>query len=240
MAEEIASQLERDVAYITLPGSGIANSDLDALADALDGVGELGCAAVVLRGEGDDFCRGRSLRPGAERPGPDGPWGIENRNAGPVLRMFAALGGVPVPVVAVVKGKAWGLGCALAAACDITVATAGATFCLPEMRRSIPPTLALSVLRSVVSYKALIHLVLTSSILSAEEARALGLVTTVAGKEGLDDALGRVLGHLRSSHRISVMAVKRYLRSAARMEAAAAGDFASAVLAGALASGSLQ
>jgi enoyl-CoA hydratase/carnithine racemase len=150
--------------------------------------------------------------------------------------MFAALGRVPVPVVAVVAGRAWGVGCALAAACDVTIATVGATFCLPEMKRSIPPTLALSALRDLVPYKRLMHFVLTSTVVTANDAVGLGVVSTVVTEESLDETVNEFLKHLRSTERLSLLTVKRYLRSTVRMEGMAAAELASALLAGALAS----
>lgn len=238
MAQAPVARLERDVLHITLPTSQgtLANDELDTLADALNGVKQTPCSAVVLRSEGADFCRGRSLMPSAERPTSDGPRGIEQRNADPVLRMFASLAGVQVPVVAAVAGKAWGLGCALAAACDITIAATGSTFCLPEMRHGIPPTLAMSVLRDVVPYKALINMVLTGRLISAEEALTLGLVTSVVAENQMRDALAELAGHLDAARKISLVTVKRYLRSATRMDPVAAADYASVMLACALAS----
>ncbi len=238
MAQAAVCRLEREVLYINLPTAAgtLANDDLDTLADALNGVKQTSCFAVVLRSDGEDFCRGRSLDPSAERPARDGPWGIEQRNADPVLRMFASLAGVQVPVIAAVTGKAWGIGCALAAACDMAIAAIGSTFCLPEMRRGIPPTLAMSVLRDVVPPKALVNMVLTARLMSAEDALALGLVTSVVAEDQMDDALAELTSHLRSAGKVSLVTVKRYLRSGARMDGAAAADYASAMLACALAS----
>jgi enoyl-CoA hydratase len=240
MAQAAVSRLEQEILSITLPTSEgtLTNSGLDALTDALNGVKQISCSAVVVRNDGEDFCRGRSLEPAAERPARDGPWGIEQRNADPVLRMFASLASVQVPVIAVVAGKAWGIGCALAAACDMAIAAVGSTFCLPEMRRGIPPTLAMSVLRDVVPPKTLINMVLTARLMNAQDALAAGLVTSVAAEGMLDDALAELAGTMRSASKVSLVTVKRYLRSTARMDAAAAADYASAMLACALASGS--
>jgi enoyl-CoA hydratase/carnithine racemase len=104
------------------------------------------------------------------------------------------------------------------------------------MKRSIPPTLALSALRDLVPYKRLMHFVLTSTVVTANDAVGLGVVSTVVTEESLDETVNEFLKHLRSTERLSLLTVKRYLRSTVRMEGMAAAELASALLAGALAS----
>ncbi len=53
----------------------------------------------------------------------------------PVLSLFTAVREAPVPVIAVVHGLANGLGCALAAVCDVTIAADDALFGIPAAAR---------------------------------------------------------------------------------------------------------
>ncbi len=240
MASELALpagplELPEGVAAVRLPAAGrVSNDDLARLAGELSAADVAGRAAIVVAGEGADFCAGRALPPEAEHAGPDGPGGLEQRNAAPVLHLLAALDAVRAPVIAVVAGRAFGLGCALAAACDLTLASDQARFCLPELRHGIPPTLALSVLRRVVAPKALVDLVLSSAEIGAERAAALGIVTAVAPPEGLAAALEELLAPLRAAP-LASRAVKRYLRAARTLDDRAAAELASSLLAGVLA-----
>ena len=100
---------------------------------------------VVLRGAGKDFCVGRHGMGG--RPAVE-PTAYERRNFSDVVfDCYGALRNSPVPVIGVVQGGAHGFGCAVAAACDITIASDAATFSVPEMLHNIMPTMVMSSLR---------------------------------------------------------------------------------------------
>ena len=76
---------------------------------------------VVLRGTGKDFCVGRAgmgARPAVE------PTAYARRNFSDVVfDAYGAMRNCPIPIIAVVHGGAHGFGCAIAAACDITIAS---------------------------------------------------------------------------------------------------------------------
>src|SRR5205814_1350023 len=58
-----------------------------------------------------------------------------------VFDAYGAMRNCPVPIIAVVHGGAHGFGCAIAAACDITIASDKAVFSVPEMAHQIMPTM---------------------------------------------------------------------------------------------------
>lgn len=238
MPTAISTQRRDAVLSIRLDGTdgnALDNDALAALAGALAEAATADCAVVTLEGAGPDFCRGRAEPPRDDAGGPPTPRELERLITRPILGVFGALERVPVPVVAAVRGRAWGLGCALAGACDITLAAADASFCLPEMRRNLPPTLAISALHRVVAPKALAELVYRSEEIDGAVAQRLGIVTRVLDSAALDEALSETVQQLSGRDRYALVAVKSSLRSLRALDAGSAADVASATLAGVLA-----
>ncbi len=112
---------------------------------------------VVLRGAGKDFCVGRAgmgARPAVE------PTAYTRRNFSDVVfDAYGAMRNCPIPIIAVVQGGAHGFGCAIAAACDITIASDKAKFSVPEMAHQIMPTMVMSSFVDRVPRKAMAYLV---------------------------------------------------------------------------------
>ncbi|HZT51029.1 MAG TPA: enoyl-CoA hydratase/isomerase family protein, partial [Stellaceae bacterium] len=97
---------------------------------------------ILLRGAGADFCIGRATM-GQQ---PAGPVEAQSRKRAfdVVFNCYGAIRNAPVPVVAVVQGRALGFGCAIAAVADITLASDKAQFQVPEMAHNILPTMVMS------------------------------------------------------------------------------------------------
>ena len=92
------------------------------------------------------------------------------------------------PTIAAVNGLALGGGCELAMACDVRVASRNARFGLPEVTLAIIPGAGgTQRLSRLVGKGRAIEMILTGQIIDAEEAHRIGLVTQVAGDEGLMD-----------------------------------------------------
>lgn len=95
-----------------------------------------------------------------------------------------------IPVIAAVNGIAAGAGCELALASHIRVASANASFSLPETKLGIVPgyggTQRLA--REIGSGRAL-EIILTARTVRAEEALEIGLVSRVTDGDALDEAI---------------------------------------------------
>lgn len=147
-----------------------------------------GPAAVVLTGRGSIFSAGVDLF----RIVGDRGDGYTRSFLGALDRALAALLELPVPLVAAVNGHAIAGGCILTCVADRRLMALGpGRIGVPELRVGVPfPTLPLEILRGSLPPAVVRDLVLTGRTMSADDARALGLVDEVtAADELLDRAL---------------------------------------------------
>jgi enoyl-CoA hydratase/carnithine racemase len=176
---------------------------------------------VFLKANGPDFCRGREAgimpAPGKAVPSIE----LRRNLATPVLEFYAAFRKCAAPIVGIVQGRAAGVGCALAALCDITIAADDAIFQVPEMERDLPPSLVMTALTRRATPKTIARLVLTCDPISATEASARGIVDIVVPKAKLDDEARRVLGKFDKYSVASARTVKEFLRLSLEMSASA-------------------
>lgn len=142
----------------------VTPGDLHALAA---GIRDPGGPVAVLTGTGPDFCVGRA--PGADR--------AETVHA--LRDYYAAVAGSPVPVLTAVRGTVRGIGWALAAASDLTLAGPGARFSLPEVADGYPPLIALSAVLARGLRQPLLHAAVTGTVLDAAAALRIGAVAAV-------------------------------------------------------------
>lgn len=180
---------------------------------------------AVLRGQGDDFCAGR-----ASPMPPAGtvmtPGQLRARIADPVLEFYATVRNVTVPVIAVVKGRAHGVGCALAGLADVTIADDTAAFMIPEMDRDIPPLLVMTALSERLSRAALARMVLSRLPVDADEAVAIGLAAQACAPDAIESVVAQYRQRLSTNSRTSLMAVKHFLNVAPEMSFAALKEYA--------------
>ncbi len=179
---------------------------------------------VVLRGAGKDFCVGRAGMGG--RP-PVEPTAYERRNFSDVVfDAYGVMRQCPIPIVCVVQGGAHGFGCAIAAACDITIASDQAKFSVPEMAHQIMPTMVMSSFVDRVPRKAMAYLVYSMFEVSPERALSYGIVSDVVPAAQLDAHVEKLLGAMLKAPRIALTAAKEYVRSAPDMPVAGAIEYA--------------
>jgi enoyl-CoA hydratase/carnithine racemase len=115
------------------PGGNRINFDMRIeLWDAVRRVEDSPSRALLIRGEGADFCLGGDVR--------DWP-GIPTDALRPKIEVFAealdSLGRLTIPTIASVQGGCMGGGFELALSCDLIVAAKSARFAFPEARLGI-------------------------------------------------------------------------------------------------------
>lgn len=207
-------------------GNALTADMTTALASALAALPDT-VKFVVLRGQGADFCAGR-----ASPMPPAGtvltPAQLRARVADPVLGFYSRVRDVSVPMIAVVKGRAHGVGCALAGLADVTVADSTADFRIPEMDRDIPPLLVMTALSVRLSRASLARMVLSREPLNAGEAQAIGLVAQACAPDDIETVVAQYRQRLSTNSRTSLMAVKQFLNVAPEMSFAALKEYAAA------------
>ncbi len=120
----------------------------------------------------------------------------------------------PIPVVAVLEGTAAGFGFDLALACDIRLASTGATLTSAFARMGLVPDGGSTfTLTRLTSLGQALRLLLAGDTVDAERARSIGVVDEVAPPAVLEERLGALLGGLTAAAPESVRAIKRLVRA---------------------------
>ena len=226
MADPILKQKDGDVTTITLNRPEDGNKQTDdtwAQCTAMFGEAAKDSRAIVFRGAGNDFCLGRAAM------GQAGPvleaYQVRER-ADIIFNLYGAFRSAKVPIIGVVQGRAAGLGCALAALCDITLASDQARFSFPEMAHKIMPTIAFSALVDRMPRKAATFMIYSTQEIDALKALMFGLVSNVVPANELDGAVNTLVEHFKKVPMAAVLAAKEFARHAFDMGAQGATDFA--------------
>lgn len=130
------------------------------------------CSVAVVTGAPPAFCSGMDYT----------QFGGDEQNKRALVdsteRFFRAASRFPLPLIAAVNGPAIGGGCALAAACDLRIASPTATFGHPEVDRGVPAPVG--ALLAMMPDQAAREMAYTGRIVAAEEALELGIVRALA------------------------------------------------------------
>ena len=169
----------------------------DELGQALFAMSEAPVNAVAIEGEGPDFCAGADLTALEEML--DAPRQEHIEDAKALGHVFHTIRRMDKPVVALVRGRAYGGGAGLASACDIVLAHEEARFSYPEVTIGFVPAMVMTMLRRSVGEKHAFDLVSSGRVLSAEEARAIGLVSRVFAAREFDQLSQAALDKLAAA-----------------------------------------
>ena len=208
-----ASDVAEFVLNAPAAGNRLTTGMMTHLADALEARGSSeDCRLIVVSAEGDDFCLGRQAAGANLGFTPTTARELTDQINGSLIKLFNAIRTAPVPVISIVRGRAVGFGCALAAACDLTLAGPTCSFELDEMGHGKPPLMALSVLSRYVPPKSLATMVYTTDPVPGADAVSSGLASEVANSdEELADRATELVTQLRTMPAESLRTVKEYL-----------------------------
>ena len=113
------------------------------------------------------------------------------------------------PLIAAVNGVAMGGGFEIALACDLIIASANATFALPEPRVGLAALAGgLHRLPRMIGQKQALGMILTGRRVSAAEGQALGFVNEVVGPDELMGAAKRWAAQICELSPMSIRASK--------------------------------
>ncbi|MEO8910896.1 MAG: enoyl-CoA hydratase/isomerase family protein [Gemmatimonadaceae bacterium] len=164
------------------------------LAEALFALSESPVNVVAIDAEGSDFCAGADL--GALEEMLDAPRQEHLDDAKALGHVFHTMRRMEKPVVALVRGRAYGGGAGLATACDIVLAHEDARFAYPEVTIGFVPAMVMTMLRRSVGEKHAFDLVSSGRILRAEEAKEIGLASRVFADKEFDPLCNALLDQL--------------------------------------------
>ncbi|MEP6708306.1 MAG: enoyl-CoA hydratase/isomerase family protein [Pyrinomonadaceae bacterium] len=228
MADPVLVTKENDITTIMLNRPEVGNRQSDAtwaqVTQTFDDAAK-SSRLIIFKGAGDDFCLGRdSMGVAPPTPGLEA-YAVRERSE-TIFNLYGAFRNAKVPIIGVVQGRAVGLGCALAALCDITIASDKARFSFPETAHKIMPTIAFSALVDRMPRKAATFMIYSAQEIDADKALIYALVSDVVAHGELSASVNRLVEHFQSMPLAAVLAVKEYARTAFSLSTQAATDFA--------------
>jgi enoyl-CoA hydratase/carnithine racemase len=182
---------------------------IHALCDRLDA--DAAVRVVVLRGAGDKaFVSGTDIRQFQAFKTREDALAYEAR----ISRVLNRINGLRKPTIAMIQGDAVGGGLFMALACDLRLAAEHARFGAPIARTlgnfAAPASLALMV--ATVGAVRAREMILTARLLTAPEAKSIGLVDSVHPPAELDTRVRELAARLTEHAPLTMSAVKEATR----------------------------
>ena len=216
--ETLEVSVNHRVAVIWLARQQVRNAFNEvSIADLSAAFNQLGhddaVRAIVLAAQGPAFCAGADLE--WMRRMSNYSHEENQADAMKLATMLRTIYECPKPVIARVHGDTYAGGVGLVAACDISVASLDASFCLSETKLGlIPATIGPYVVRAMGANVARRYF-LTAEKFSAGEAFRIGLVHDLAPPEELDSKVNEILGALMLTSQNAVAEAKQLVRELA-------------------------
>lgn len=216
----LVSSMDGGVLRLTIDKAEKRNAlDDDIVAGLIDAVDAAGrdeaVRVIVLSGHGEHFCSGFDIvsrnTSGGERPRAGS---IQRRLPSQAHRLIPLILRTQVPVVAVVRGWAAGIGLNLALAADFTVAATDARFWAPFVERGFTPDSGASWMlpRRVGDVRAR-EMVLLGRVVDGSEAAEWGMVHRAVIPDQLDDVAAALVDRLAQAPTVALGLAKWLLHS---------------------------
>jgi 2-(1,2-epoxy-1,2-dihydrophenyl)acetyl-CoA isomerase len=192
MADEVLTTRDGAVLTITLNRPDVYNAFNramhEALAEALAKAADPEVRAVVVTGAGRGFCSGQDLKEFQDLHG-----GIRDaleQTYHPNIRAIRAL---EKPVLAAINGATAGAGLSLACACDVRVASSGASFVPGFIGIGlVPDSGGTWFIHRLLGYARAFEWMVSNRRLSADEALIWGLVSEVCPAERFEKRIAEL------------------------------------------------
>jgi methylglutaconyl-CoA hydratase len=214
MTKLIRIEVAGPVARVTLDRPEVRNAFNDELIVELTGAfralgNDASVRVVVLAANGAAFCAGADLN--WMRRMADYTREQNLADAAALAEMLRTIAACPKPVVARVQGDCYAGGLGLVAACDMSVAAEGVSFCLSEVKLGlVPATISPYVVRALGA-RAAQRYMLTAERFDAAAAQRLGLVQELVPAAQLDTAVQALVDALLAASPQALAQCKRLL-----------------------------
>ncbi|MDB5885026.1 MAG: enoyl-CoA hydratase/isomerase family protein [Polaromonas sp.] len=174
---------------------------------------DLSIRAVVLGGRGKSFSAGADLN-WMKRQG-EASADDNLMDARRLAELFRVLAYMSKPTIARVHGAAMGGGMGLAAACDICIASAQATFATSEVKLGIVPAVISPYVVRAIGERHSYRYFQTAERITAVRAREIGLAHEVTEPDQLDAQVQSVVGALLAGGPLAQAAATDMIRAVA-------------------------
>jgi 2-(1,2-epoxy-1,2-dihydrophenyl)acetyl-CoA isomerase len=178
----------------------------------VDAAQDANVGAVVITGAGRAFCSGGDM--GGRRDSAAAAPTLEQRadelrSHGETARLLHEM---PKPTLAMINGVAAGAGLALALACDLRIAAAGAVLTTAYVNVALSGDLGSSYfLTQLVGSAKARQLMLLSDKIDAAEGHRIGLINLIAESNTLRETTMQVARHLADGPAVALRYIKRNL-----------------------------
>jgi len=211
---DVRYEKEGAVATLTLDRPERLNAMADPMWDALHAhltaiAGDETVRAVILTGAGRAFCSGGDVTGMAQSDIVSGRLRSQRRH-----RAIQALYSLEKPVIAAIRGAVYGIGNALALACDLAIASDTAKFSMAFKKVGVVPDGgAIFFLTQYLGSARAKDLVYTARVVGAEEALRLGLVARVVPDDRLESEARALARELAESATYALALAKKMFQS---------------------------
>lgn len=131
----------------------------------------------------------------------------------PLRHLIREIEVCPAPVMAMVEGSVWGGACETVLACDLVVATPGATFALTPARLGVPYNISgMLTLLNASNMRIAKEMAFTAKPIDAERAERLGIVNHVVSTDTLETFCVAMAEDIAANAPLSVAVMKEQLR----------------------------
>jgi len=232
MADEILRQTRREnYAILTLNRPEKRNAINQVMLDAFDrALGEIegdpSVRALVIQGEGRNFCSGIDLQEADRHESGKDPSQLET--------LFGRLERLPIPTIAAVRGAAIAGGLQLALHCDLRIAADDARMgmTLGRIGLTVPFDFARKLIETIGAPNTN-YILMTADLIDARRALAMGMVHEVVNVDDLPTAAialaEKIAGNAPLSMRSLKMIVRRCMRDTFEAEHADIEEFSARV-----------
>ena len=236
MTEVVLYEQENGVVTLTLNDPDTRNALSPEITDALlsytDRINaDLSVGCVILTGAGKAFCSGGNVKKIGERSAAlPIPAEVRSGYRHGVQRLPIALYNLEAPLIAAINGAAIGVGCDLAAMCDIRLAGASARFAESFLRVGlVSGDGGAWFLPRAVGLSTAFEMTFTGDIVDAMQAQAIGLVSRVIDDEHLLGEAQALARRIAAQPPHALRLSKRLIRDSQRVDLAASLEMAASM-----------